>query len=193
MPAFVIPLAMMAASAISGALANRNKNQQTSTTMPQIDPKFQGLQNMIMPSIMNRLQQPSALPAGFQETGTEAINDTFKGASMNLDNQLRNRGLSRSPIAGRAVGNLESKRFSDINKFKTQLPMMERDLQNQDLQQAMQLLAMGRSGGSITTNTSAGPGALNGGISGMAQMLGFLYGSGAFGATGGVGASGGLK
>lgn len=178
MPAALIPIALMAASAIGGAMANKNRSS-TSSSMPQLDPQYQPLQNLILPSIISRLQQPSGVPAGFVETNTKAINDTFDNASMDLNNRLRARGLSTSPIAANAESKLVSRRAGEIARMKTQVPLLEQELQRQSLMDALSVLGLGR--GQSSTMTEFGPGRMSNSISGMAQMLGFLYGSGAFG------------
>lgn len=175
-----IPLAMMAASAISGSM--KNKNTSTSNSMPSIDPQYKPLQDLILPSITQRLKNPTGLPAGYAENNTRSINDTYAGAQMGLDNRLSARGLSRSPVAGAADTSLANHRAGDISRMKSQIPMLEDEMQRTNLMQALQVLGMGRGQTQIMTGPQGG--GVSGGIDGAAQMLGFLYGSGAFGGKG---------
>lgn len=174
---FLIPLITSGISAIGGALSNRKK-QQTSTTTPTLDPAFGPLQTSIIDRAMQRFQQPSALPPGFASGGIKTINDTFNTGRQSLENVLSARGLGTSPVAGSALTQHETGRIGEISGFRRNLPLLERDLQNQDMEQAMRLIGQGR--GLNTTATTPGN-MVGGGISDMATMLGFLYGQGAFG------------
>ena len=74
--------------------------------------------------------------------------------------------------------------------MQQQLPLIERQFQQEDLASALQLLGMGQQGSKTVTEGNLGGSRLGGGISGLASMLGFLYGQGAFGGGGGYGPTG---
>lgn len=177
---FLIPLALSAASAIGGALAGRKKQTATSTTTPTTDPAFRGIQDVLIKNAMDRLNRPSALPQGYVEGQTAGINRTYDLANQSLQNRLTASGMAQSgpQLAGSRF--LQGGRASEIVRLKQQAPLIERDMQNQDLMRALSLLSLGR--GSTTTDTGqgGGGGGLGGGISGLASMLGFLTGQGAF-------------
>lgn len=175
-----IPLALGGASFLGGLFGKGGK--KTSTTMPQLDPAYSGLQSTLLPMIMKRLQQGSALPAGYGEARTSEINSGYRNARTALSNRLAARGLSQSPIAGSGEATLEGQRFGDITRMKQSLPLIERQFGQEDLASALELLQLGR--GSTTTEMGGGS-RLGGGISSLATMLGFLYGQGAFGGEGG--------
>lgn len=177
-----IPLALGAASFFGGMFGKGGK--KTSTTMPQLDPAYSGLQSALLPMITKRLQQSSALPAGYGEARTSEINQGYRSARTALANRLAARGLSSSPVAGSGEAVLEGQRFGDITRMKQTLPLIDRQFQQEDLASALELLQLGR--GSTTTETGGGS-RLGGGLSGLASMLGFLYGQGAFGNGGGSG------
>jgi hypothetical protein len=155
------------------------KQTSTSTTTPTMDPAFRGLQDMILPNIISRLQAKSALPAGLSEMNTQAINKTYENASQGLNNTLSSRGLGTSPIAGAAESRLSASRAGDIVRMKQTLPILEMEQQRSNLMDALQALSLGR-GTQTNTTTTGGVGSskIGGGISGLASMLGFLYGSG---------------
>jgi hypothetical protein len=179
----LIPLALSAASAIGGALGNRNKKQtSTSTTTPTLDPAFRGIQDVLINNIQQRLRSPSSLPQSYIPQQTAGINQTFNLANQSLQNRLTASGLAQSPIAGAGARYLEGQRGGAIVQMKQQVPLIERDMQNQDLAQAIALLGSGRGQTTTTEGTvpGAGGGGLAGGVSGLASMLGFLYGQGAF-------------
>ena len=201
---FVMPAVGLGLTAL-GSLFNKKKAAQqtsnqtqtgttssTSTTAPTVlGPEYASLQSAIMPSIMRRIQSPTGLPRGYEEQGINKINRTFDVGRMALDNRLTSNGLGRSPVAGAGMSNMERGRVSSIADFQTELPMVARDMQNQDLALAMQQMDFGRSlaGHSTsttgnTTGTSTGKlddGSGGGGFLGnMSSMLGWLIGQGAF-------------
>jgi len=168
----LIPLLSMGASAIGGALSNRKKTQ---TATPTVSPEFGPLQQMLIGNITKRLQQPSALPAGFETGGISAINKTFDAGQQSLENTLSARGLSRSPMAGAAINRGQGRRIGEIARFRTGLPLLERQLQQEDETAATDLLGLGRGTEFSSSGNKAG-----GALGGLAEMLGFLIGQGAF-------------
>lgn len=177
---------MSGVSAIGGALSNRKKTQ-TSTTTPTLDPAFGPLQTMMIDRATKRLQQPSALPAGYSASGVKTINDTFDVGKQSLENVLTARGLGTSPVAGSAMAQHETGRIGEVAGFRRNLPMVEREFQNQDFEQVMRLLGQGRG---LSSTAATGGNMIGGGISDMATMLGFLYGQGAFAKPAGTSATG---
>lgn len=177
MPLPLLPLLLGGAS-FAGGLMGGGRKKVTSTTTPHLDPAFAGLQNIILPNIINRLQRPSALPEGLAERNTADINKVYQGAETGLENQLSARGLNTSPIAGNAFRTLQSNRAGDISRMRQSLPILEEDMRRQDLMDALAALGLGR--GSRTVEEGGGGGKLGGGVSSLATMLGFLYGTGAF-------------
>lgn len=202
MPGFLLPLAMMAGSAISGMLKNKaaknaskqamtttSQNTGTTTSTPTLDPQYKPLQDMILPSITKRLSNPQGLPAGYLENGIQAINESYRDASMGLDNDLTARGLGTSPAAALPTTMMQRGRASDIAKFRNSSAMMGRQMENEDLATALSALQFGRgttsstTGGGTTSSTGTGGGGslLGGALEGLAPALGWLMGSGAFG------------
>lgn len=173
---FLLPLALSGASFLGGLFGKGGK--QTTTTMPQLDPAYSGLQSALLPLITRRLQNPTALPAGYGEARTAEINSGYRPAQQALNNRLAARGLSQSPIAGAGDATLEAQRFGDIARMKQSLPLIERQFQQEDLASALELLQLGRG---TKSETTGGGSRIGGGISGLASMLGFLFGQGAFG------------
>lgn len=214
-----MPLLGLGATAL-GSLFNRKKGAQQTQTGTQtgntsstsvmgptvLDPQYQSLQNAIMPSIMRRIQSPTGLPRGYEESGIRKLNRTFDMARQGMDNRMTANGLGRSPVAAAGGNALDRARVGSIADFQMDLPMVARDMQNQDLGLAMQQMEFGRSlAGRTTTNTGTTSGTSTekrddgsgGGFLGnMSSMLGWLIGQGAFnkkagGTPTGVGFSGG--
>lgn len=179
MPLPLLPL-FLSAAAFGGGLLNKGGGGKTTvTSSPTLDPAYAGLQSMILPGIMSRLQRKSALPEGLMERNTADINKAFEGGRTSLENILSARGLNTSPIAGGAFRRLEGQRASEIGRMKTSLPILDEELKRQDLMDALQALQLGRGTRTVEEGGGAG-GRLGGGVSSLAGMLGFLYGQGAF-------------
>jgi hypothetical protein len=183
---FLIPIAVSAASAYAGSRASKSKS--TSTSTPTLSPQFKPLQDLLLQQAMSRLQNPTSLQ-GYESQGLSGINKTFGLGDMALQARLRARGLGRSNIAGAADARLEGDRLGQISQFQNGLPLLQRDLQNQDLQFGQGLLGMGR--GTTTTGTASSGGGAKGGLEDLASILGYFMGQGAFGG-GKKGGGGGL-
>lgn len=164
MPLPLLPIALGGASFLGGLFGGGG---------PKLDPKYKQLQSILLPTIMNRLK---STPESIRTGAISDINRTYQNASTGLSNRLSARGLSTSPIAGNAEAHLQSRRAGDIVRV---VPQIEEMYRQNAIQDAMQALQVGYGG------ASAGGSRLGGGISGLAQMLGFLYGSGAIGGGGG--------
>lgn len=171
---FLMPGLMAGGSLLSGLLGGRRSTQSRSS---QTSPRFRGLESSLLNSLMGRLNQPSALPEGFEEQGISGINDTFSNIERTLGNSLVSRGLSGSPMAGASDRNLNFARGGEIARFRTNLPAMERQFRNQDIGLGTDLLRSQYPDQSSTSTVGGGGGQAFGD---MSSMLAFLYGSGAF-------------
>ena len=176
--AAALPYIALGGSALAG-LFKRKDTSQTSRTLP---PDLQQLNQIVQTLIRSRLQGSSALPAGYETSGIRNINNTFDLTGQGLSNALTARGLGSSPIAGASESRMTTERAGEISRFQEQLPLVERQLRNEDLGFASQLLNAGR--GVSTTFTSGGGAA--GGVENLAQMWGYRSGSGAFARTAGA-------
>lgn len=174
---FIIPAITSIASLLGGIFGNK-KRTQPSSTVPTLDPAFGGLQGLLMKQIMARLTNPSKLPTGYEAGAISGINNTYGLAQQSLDNRLTARGLGTSPIAGAGETNMQLGRAGEISRMQAGLPLIERQLQDQDLVSAQRLLGLGR--GQTTTQTTPSN-MVAGGLGSLSSMLAFLYGNGAFG------------
>ncbi len=172
---------------LAGGLSNTAKARTgTSTVSPTVAPAYQTLADMLRKRAEARLGSKFPI-AGLEATGIQNVNDAYKGSEAALDASLTSRGLGTSPIAGNAVANLETSRAGDIASWLNQLPMIQRDMENQDFQQAQGLYETGL--GKTSTSTEPGS-AVGSGIGSAAEMLAYLNGQGAFGGKGGGGIPG---
>lgn len=194
MPAFLIPLIAAAASAIGGGLANRrsartttgnNSFNNTQTTTPTDLPEFANLRAMLAERAGASLSAPTPL-AGYGATGIQNINRTSNTIQQALQNRLAASGLAGSPVAGAGAANIEQARGGEIARFQNSLPLLEREMRNEDLMNALRVYGAGPRS---TTTTSSGtgtqqtvaPGSVAGGaLSSAASMIAYLMGMGAF-------------
>jgi hypothetical protein len=182
------PLLLPAIAGIGSLIGGALKNKSTQTTTNQLDPGYSGLQTMILQSLMKRLSAPTGLPEGYEASGIGAINSTYDLVRQARENALTSRGLAGSPVAANADLVAGNSRAGQIGQFRAGLPLVSRDLQNQDLAMAANILPMGRTS-STTTGTSGGGAA--GAATNLAQMIGFLIGSGKLKTGGGIPGMGG--
>ena len=171
-----IPLALTAASAIGGALGGRKSARTTTYNDPQ---EYIPLRDRLIRYNMDKLGSPTSLPGGFIEGGIQNINQNADLSRQNLENSLTARGLSNSPVAASGLMNAQTTRIGQINRFQNiEAPLFEQNLRQQDYQNASGLFGM-------RNPAVTGPGSVAGGAFGSAaEMLAYLYGSGAFGGGG---------
>lgn len=164
----LIPAGLSLFSFLGGLFGNKSEQSQSST----LDPAYGPLQQLLLKHIQSRLTNPSGLPAGYETGGVRDINKSYDLTEQNLGNRLTASGLSSSPIAGNAYGQSQRARAGDIGTFRANLPLVQRQLQDQDLNLASSLLNFGR-GGMVSGSSGGGVG---GGFDSLATMLGYLYG-----------------
>lgn len=172
-----------AASLFGGILGNKKQTQtSTSTTTPTLDPAYGPIQSMLLQQIQQRMTNPSKLPSGYEAGQISSINNTYNQVGQSLDNRLTARGLGTSPVAGAGAATLEAGRGGDIVRMQQGLPLIERQMQNDDLAQAMQMLGYGR-GTTVTSTATTPSNMLGGAATSLSSMLAYLYGKGALGGT----------
>lgn len=162
---------------LTGLLNNRKK-QTSSTTTTALSPDAESLNALLMQMAKQRLSTPPDL-AGYKTSGIKDINGAYDAAGSTVNADLTRRGLSASPVAAGPVASLQSGRAGSISSLLASLPLLRRQMENEDMGQASQLFAL-QPRSSTTTGTSSGNMA-GGGVTDMASMLAFMYGSGGFG------------
>ncbi len=171
-----------------GKRKKTTETTQKSTTTPILSPQRSRLQDLLLGEFESRLAE-DGLPAGFAETGLGEINQAFQAGEGRLAANLTSRGLSDSPIAGRAAGNLEASRSGGIGRFLASLPQLARQNRMADFAQGLALsstMPLGSrtdaSGRQVQT-TSGGLGSLLGGLAAAALFAPLTGGASLF-ATG---------
>lgn len=176
--------ALLGASALGGIFGNRKKTQTTSTTL---SPEAQSMNALIAPIIQQRLASSADL-SGYRNQGITDINKTYGNAQTALDANLTARGLSTSPAAVGANTNLQVGRAGSIAQLVNSLPLLQRQMQGDDLSMANQFSALQPR----TTTTTGNGNMLGGGFSDVGSMLGYLIGSGKLGGGGLFGSGGAM-
>ncbi len=170
---------------LGGVLGN-TQGARTSTSTPTIAPGYQSLADMLKARAMSRLNMGTNLN-GYQATGVNNINSAFGNAAIGQNANLEARGLATSPVAAAVTGNVNTARAGNIATFLNGIPLLQRQLQDQDISNALgQVTSLGRG----TSNVGAGSAAA-GGFTSAAEMLAYLNGKGVLGG-GGTGGFGGF-
>lgn len=174
----LLPALATAGAGIAGGLSSRSGARTGTSTVSPVEPAgYSTLGDLLRSRAEARLRSSMDM-GGFEASGIQNINDAFRGISDSVNNDLTSRGLGTSPIAGTAVTNVETARGGNIAEFLNSLPLLQRQMQDQDFQNANSLYANRPIG---QTQTAVQPGSAAGNAAGSAaEMLAFLQGQGLF-------------
>ncbi len=197
MAGLAIPLVLSGVSALAGLFGNREKKtttDQTSNTntsnnatqnvdlsnTPQYTPEMAAYRDQILNALRNRLVGSTDL-SGYTTSGMQQINQGADLRRKALENILASRGLSNSPSAANAVGRTESGRIGEQVNFMNSIPLLQRQLQGEDLNQFGQFfssLPVGTRQTGTTTLASTGQSntTAHGTTTQPSDMLGGLFG-----------------
>jgi len=167
----LLPLITSGLSFAGGLFGNKSKQ----TTTPNYGP----LQGLIQDLIRRRLQGSQDM-SGYTAQGMQNVNHTYDLIGQSQANDLTARGLGTSPVAGAVDATRQNARGGAIANFQNSVPLLQRQLQGDDLGLAGSLF-----GGRTTTGDEGG--GLAGGFTNLAAMLGYLQKKNAFGRGGGGG------
>ncbi len=170
-------------SAAGGAMAN-SEGARTGTAAPTIAPGYQSLADLLKARAMARLNMGTDM-GGFKAAGVNNINGAFSNAAVGTNAGLEARGLATSPVAAAVAGHANTARAASIAEFLNSVPLIQRQLQNEDMANATSQV---RNFG-VGQRTVAPGSAVAGGLDSAAKMLAFLRGSGVLGAGGGSGSN----
>ena len=161
-----------------GSYSGSQSGNQFQTTTPNLSPLQQSLANMFVGGAQNLYGQNADL-SGYTSSGLQNINQTAGLQNKALQNILASRGLSFSPAAGNALAMSEQNRLNQSSQFMNQIPLLQRQLQQQGLQGLMQAFGTLPTGVSVAgggTSTTSG------------NQVGNVYGNPLGGLFGGLGA-----
>ena len=129
--------------------------QQTGFSSPNLSPLQQALIQQFTGTASNLNRQAADL-SGYKAQGLSDINDTSNAASQALRNNLATRGLSFSPTAANAETQQRIGLAGQQSQFLNSLPLLQRQLQQQSLQQLMnafQVIPTGTTTGGTTSQS----------------------------------------
>ncbi len=187
MAGFALPLVGAGISALTGLFGN--KKPQTSTTnstttnTPLLDPQQEFLKNLIGNEAVNNFRNGPGDLSGYEAGGLQQINQGADLKSKTAANILASRGLSFSPSSVQNLINPEADRLQQSSQFLSQIPLLKRQFQQQNLQQLMQSFGImptattSTTKGTVTGNP-ANPiaGTLSGAGQGIFAALPYLMG-----------------
>lgn len=209
-----ISLALSVLGGLGGIFGNRGQQQQTSGTSStsqfgtsstsgvsgttyQYDPT---LRDAILEKYNKMLTTDPDL-TGYESSGIQDINRISDIERRSTEEELAARGVTGGPAVATALNNVNSRRFGDIIKFKSGIPLLKHQMNNDILSKGIDLFSAipknivnesygyGGNTGSSTTNQQGTvnlPGnMIGGGLEGLGGMLAFLAGIGRLGGGGG--------
>ncbi len=153
--------------ALGGALSN-TEAARTSTSTPTITPGYQSLADLLKARAMARLNMGTDM-GGFKAAGVNNINGAFDNVGVGQNANLEARGLANSPVAGAVVGKANTARAGDIATFLNSIPLLQRQLQDQDIATATN--QVGQFGRGTTTVGAGSP--LGGAITSGTQLAAY--------------------
>ncbi len=158
------------AGALGNVLGQTAGARTQSTAIPG---QYQTLADLLRGRAEDRLRQ-SADISGYKSQGLQDINSAFQNIGQSVNNNLTARGLATSPVAGAVTANLNAARGAGLAQFMNSLPLLQRQLQAQDIGIGQSVLGpqLGRTapGSALATGLQSIPG-----------LLGALNGAGVFG------------
>ncbi len=114
------------------------RNQHWDSQMPFLTPEWQGLGDTFRATLENRLTNPFGVPEGYEQGGLRQINRSYRAAGDALQGRMADRGRQ---LTTEDIG-LEGERAGAAADFLSQLPMVERQIRNEDLGMAQAGMGM---------------------------------------------------
>lgn len=154
----------------------------TGTTTPNLNPIAQNFLTQLAGLYSGYINGPSNL-AGYQSGQANQINATSNAGQDQINQALAARGLAGSPVAAKATALNTINRTNQLNQLNQSIPLLQRQLQGQALQQGNQFFTSIPYGQSTNQNqnynqqsqqTTTGGGGIGGllsGIGGIASLF----------------------
>ena len=155
----------------AGGLSNR---EATSTQEAELEERIVSERNNLLDRYNEFLGEDPDL-SGYLANQFSTINERREQQSTNRREQLASLGIE-GPAVGTALGSIEDQRFSDIIQAENQLPLLKRNLRQQELGQFGAFLNAAPFGSKSTTKQSGN--VLGGATTGLASTLALLRGLG---------------
>lgn len=182
MASLALPLLTTGISALAGLFGAKPKpvvtnssSNSTSTSTPNIGANQQSLENQFTQGITKQLNSANDM-SGYTGQGLQQINQTAGVADKMSNNILAARGLSNSPYAATLQNQNNNNRLNQSSQFLNQIPLLQTQLRQQAIQQAIQG-SQAIPFGSTVSGSSSGTSTQTGG--GGSPVAGALSGAGA--------------
>lgn len=138
----------------SGTITNSGSSSNTNTSTPNFSPLQQALISQFTRGASDLYDQSADL-SGYAGQGLKTINSGAQLSNNILRNTLASRGMSYSPAAGTALTQDELNRQNQGSSFLSSLPLLQRQLQSQSLNQLMQAFGAIPTGSTSTGNSQS--------------------------------------
>lgn len=179
-----ITLALLGSSFLGGILGKDKRKQTqtgTSTTTPTFDPAFMGVRDRLLRSSM-RAPGGFSLARNITNQRLQGIGSAAGSAETGLRAKLAAMG-QRGPAAGFALAGLGERAFGEKVGAINDEPLLAHGFDQEQLQQLLEVLGMGRGSATKTEGTATGEsgGGIGQGFADVGEMLGWLAANGKLG------------
>jgi len=127
-------------STSTGTSSSQGGGSQSYSNKPVITGEYQGIDELMRGIMTGRLSNPSSLPAGYASNQARAINQSYAGADQAARNMAASRGLSGEQTYA-VASPANSARAGALADMRGNLPLLERQMQNEDIQMSQALQA----------------------------------------------------
>lgn len=143
-------------SSSTGTTSSSSRGGGTFSNKPQITAEYQPLDELMRGIMTGRLAGGSSLPQGYASSAARGINESYEGADAAARNLAARRGLSGEQSY--AVASPANRaRAGALADMRANLPLLERQLQNEDIGMTQGLQsAFGRGESGQSTNWQSG-------------------------------------
>lgn len=140
----------------TGTSSTSSRGGQQFSNKPQITQEYQPLDELMRGIMTGRLAGGSSLPQGYASNAARAINESYAGADAAARNLAARRGLSGEQ-AYSVASPANTARAGALADMRGNLPLLERQMQNQDIgitQGLQSAFGRGETGQSTNWNNS---------------------------------------
>ncbi len=169
-----LPIGMGIASLLSGVLQNRGR-RATQTTRPTFDPAFSPLKRQLMQHMTSRIGQKTQLAQGIGNQQIANTNNVFANLRRAQTDRLAANGQLGGNVETAGRNALDIARGSEITGVLNNLPLIEDNMDQENLRSGSSLLALGRGS---TTESSTPPdlaGGIGTGLDDFGSFLGTMF------------------
>ena len=162
---------LLATLGLSGLAGGLNNRPTTSTSVPNVQPILQPLQQNLVDSYTKSLLGTDL--TGYTASGVDDINSQSAIQKQNAMETAAARGV-QGPAVDTSLNNIDASRSSQVSKFRQSIPLLQNTLQQAALSNAGNFFNNNKTG--LTTTNSGN--VAGGAVSGPASILAYLYATG---------------